>query len=39
MAEENAPTARDQDINPWSVDGGRDENGEAISIDYLALSQ
>ncbi|KAK1149269.1 tryptophan--tRNA ligase [Aspergillus melleus] len=41
MAEETAPapTARDQDINPWSVDGGQDENGEAISIDYLALSQ
>ncbi|KAL4869486.1 hypothetical protein BDV12DRAFT_185176 [Aspergillus spectabilis] len=38
-AENNEQTARDQDINPWSVAGGRDESGNAISIDYNALSR
>ncbi|RAL09095.1 tryptophan--tRNA ligase WRS1 [Aspergillus homomorphus CBS 101889] len=33
---ENKP-AQDQDINPWSVEGGRDENGEVVAIDYEAI--
>ncbi|KAI9369912.1 hypothetical protein BJX61DRAFT_545116 [Aspergillus egyptiacus] len=37
--ETTEPTARDQDINPWSVEGGRDEAGNAISIDYEGLSR
>ncbi|PWY87464.1 tryptophanyl-tRNA synthetase [Aspergillus heteromorphus CBS 117.55] len=39
MAEEKptAPTAQEQDINPWSVDGGRDANGEIVAIDYEAI--
>jgi hypothetical protein len=32
-------TARDQDVNPWSVAGGRDEAGNAVGIDYEALSK
>lgn len=36
MAEENT-TSRDQDINPWSVEGGRDESGNVVSIDYEAI--
>ncbi|KAL2870896.1 uncharacterized protein BJX67DRAFT_369833 [Aspergillus lucknowensis] len=32
-------TAHEQDINPWSVQGGRDESGNAVSIDYEALSR
>ena len=31
--------AADQDINPWSVQGGVDENGEIIAIDYEAISK
>ncbi|PYH91029.1 tryptophanyl-tRNA synthetase [Aspergillus ellipticus CBS 707.79] len=42
MAEEQnppqeQPSAQEQDINPWSVDGGRDENGEIVAIDYDAI--
>ncbi|PWY86553.1 tryptophanyl-tRNA synthetase [Aspergillus sclerotioniger CBS 115572] len=37
MAEENKPVAQEQDINPWSVDGGRDENGEVVAINYEAI--
>lgn len=34
-------TAREQeqDVNPWSVAGGTDASGNAISIDYEALSR
>ncbi|KAA8644555.1 hypothetical protein EYZ11_001469 [Aspergillus tanneri] len=39
MAEENTPSSHDQDINPWSVEGARDENGEVASIDYEAICQ
>ncbi|KAL5334500.1 hypothetical protein BJX70DRAFT_391410 [Aspergillus crustosus] len=35
----NEPAAQEQDINPWSVAGGRDESGNAVSIDYEALSR
>ncbi|RAH40634.1 tryptophan--tRNA ligase WRS1 [Aspergillus brunneoviolaceus CBS 621.78] len=35
-AAENKP-AHEQDINPWSVEGGRDENGEVVAIDYEAI--
>ncbi|KAL4911004.1 hypothetical protein BDW74DRAFT_164683 [Aspergillus multicolor] len=31
--------AAEQDINPWSVAGGTDASGNAISIDYEALSK
>ncbi len=31
--------ARDQDINPWSVQGGVDENGEIVAINYEAISR
>ncbi|CAK7222549.1 tryptophan--tRNA ligase [Sporothrix curviconia] len=34
-----APVAADQDINPWSVQGGVDENGETVAIDYEAISK
>ncbi|CAK7211353.1 tryptophan--tRNA ligase [Sporothrix bragantina] len=34
-----APVAADQDINPWSVQGGVDENGEIVAIDYEAISK
>lgn len=37
MSTEDAQTARDQDINPWSVEGARDEQGNAVSIDYQAI--
>lgn len=33
------PAAADQDINPWSVQGGVDENGEVVAIDYEAISR
>ncbi|KIH86569.1 tryptophanyl-tRNA synthetase [Sporothrix brasiliensis 5110] len=33
------PASADQDINPWSVQGGVDENGEVVAIDYAALSK
>lgn len=48
MATDAAPTdtvaaepaeARDQDINPWSVQGGVDENGEIVAINYEAISK
>ena len=29
---------REQDINPWSVTGGHNEKGEAIAINYEAIS-
>ncbi|PYI07881.1 tryptophanyl-tRNA synthetase [Aspergillus sclerotiicarbonarius CBS 121057] len=35
--QETQPTAQEQDINPWSVDGGRDENGEVVAINYEAI--
>jgi len=37
MAEESATSGRDQDINPWSVEGAQNENGEVASIDYQAI--
>lgn len=33
------PVAQDQDINPWSVQGGTDANGEAVAINYEAISK
>ncbi|KKK21782.1 tryptophanyl-tRNA synthetase, cytoplasmic [Aspergillus rambellii] len=32
-------TIQDQDVNPWSVAGARDESGNVASIDYEALSK
>lgn len=37
MAEEQPHTAQEQDINPWSVEGARDENGEVVAINYEAI--
>ncbi|RAK94097.1 tryptophanyl-tRNA synthetase [Aspergillus costaricaensis CBS 115574] len=37
MAEEQSHTAQEQDINPWSVEGARDENGEVVAINYEAI--
>lgn len=34
-----AASNQEQDINPWSVEGARDENGDVASIDYEAISQ
>ncbi|KOC13572.1 putative tryptophanyl-tRNA synthetase [Aspergillus flavus AF70] len=39
MAENMAASNQEQDINPWSVEGARDENGDVASIDYEAISQ
>ncbi|MCJ1447562.1 MAG: hypothetical protein MMC23_008073 [Stictis urceolatum] len=39
MEEEVAPGSRSQDINPWSVEGGRTEDGKIVSIDYKAIAQ
>ncbi|RYP22451.1 hypothetical protein DL765_001663 [Monosporascus sp. GIB2] len=32
-----APVVHDQVINPWSVEGGQDEGGNIVAIDYDAL--
>lgn len=37
MPGETKPTVREQEINPWDVQGGLDENGEVASIDYDAI--
>ena len=41
MATEEKPAeptqAQEQDINPWSVDGGQDAAGNVVAIDYDAL--
>ncbi|KAE8358841.1 hypothetical protein BDV27DRAFT_169132 [Aspergillus caelatus] len=39
MAESMAASNQEQDINPWSVEGARDENGDVASIDYEAISR
>lgn len=36
-AAESANPQREQDINPWSVEGAQGENGEIIPIDYDAI--
>ncbi|KAB8231982.1 uncharacterized protein BDW43DRAFT_301421 [Aspergillus alliaceus] len=38
MAENMSAPNQEQEINPWSVEGARDENGEIASIDYEAIS-
>jgi len=30
---------QEQDVNPWSVAGGTDASGNAVSINYEALSR
>ncbi|RAL01812.1 tryptophan--tRNA ligase WRS1 [Aspergillus ibericus CBS 121593] len=35
--QETQPANQEQDINPWSVEGGRDENGEVVAINYEAI--
>ena len=39
MAENMTASNQEQDINPWSVEGARDENGDVVSIDYEAISR
>ncbi|KAF7585215.1 hypothetical protein BBP40_011663 [Aspergillus hancockii] len=39
IAENMTAPTQEQDINPWSVEGARDENGEVASIDYEAISR
>lgn len=40
MAENPKPAAsHEQDINPWSVEGGQDENGETVAINYDAICE
>ncbi|KAE8143429.1 hypothetical protein BDV38DRAFT_292038 [Aspergillus pseudotamarii] len=39
MAGNMAAFNQEQDINPWSVEGARDENGDVASIDYEAISR
>jgi len=37
---DNAATAvKDQDINPWSVEGAQDQDGQVVAIDYVSLSK
>lgn len=31
--------AAEQEINPWDVQAGTDENGNALQFDYMAISQ
>lgn len=39
MSQPEAQSGQEQDINPWSVAGAQNENGEVVAIDYLTLSQ
>ncbi|KEZ46686.1 Tryptophan--tRNA ligase, cytoplasmic [Scedosporium apiospermum] len=36
-AGQDAAASREQDINPWSVEGGQDESGQVVAIDYINL--
>jgi len=38
-AGQDAAASREQDINPWSVEGGQDESGQVVAIDYINLSK
>lgn len=31
--------ATEQEINPWDVQAGKDENGNALEFDYVAISR
>jgi len=31
--------ATEQEINPWDVQAGQDEQGNALQFDYVAISQ
>jgi hypothetical protein len=33
------PAPKEQDINPWSVEGAQDETGQVAAIDYATLSR
>lgn len=43
MATDTPPAAaaenQEQDINPWSVQGGVGANGEVVAINYEAISK
>lgn len=39
MAETEPQSNQEQDINPWSVAGAQNDQGEVVAIDYLALSK
>lgn len=32
-------TSTEQQIDPWDVQAGHDENGNALAFDYVAISQ
>jgi hypothetical protein len=38
-AQEDINATRDQDINPWSVEGAQDESGQVAAIDYTNLAR
>ncbi|CAI4212947.1 unnamed protein product [Parascedosporium putredinis] len=38
-AGQDPAASREQDINPWSVEGAQDESGQVVAIDYLNLSR
>lgn len=38
-AGQDPAASREQDINPWSVEGAQDESGQVAAIDYLNLSR
>lgn len=36
---EKKKSAVEQEINPWDVQAGTDENGNVMEFDYVAISQ
>lgn len=36
-ASQAPPQSHDQDINPWSVEGAQDAEGNVVAIDYDAI--
>lgn len=39
MADTDPQSNQEQDVNPWSVAGAQNEEGEVVAIDYMALSK
>jgi tryptophanyl-tRNA synthetase len=36
---EEKKAAAEQEINPWDVQAGTDENGNSLAFDYVAISK
>ena len=36
---EGEKKASEQQIDPWDVQAGQDENGNSLAFDYVAISQ